>query len=164
MAKAKQPRLKPPVATVLVEPEAPKAPEAPKKQPRLQSGDLLPPVQDVPGSEDEGDYLRKYQVRKQTVPGSVGSDPPAGSKAEKMKVFLLKQPKVRMIFPHPVGEAPSIKQTVCLNGYRLELPKDTYVDVPEAIANVLAESLKQTNVAIQKGQISGDKGKEAALL
>ena len=60
--------------------------------------------------------------------------------------------------------APSIKQTVCLNGYRLELPKDTYVDVPEAIANVLAESLKQTNVAIQKGQISGDKGKEAALL
>ena len=122
-------------------------------------------AEDKPQIEDtQEDYLRKYQVRKQTNKGSVESDPPTGSKAEKMKKFLLKQPKVRMLIPRPQGEAGTVDQTVCLNGYRLDFPKDTYVEVPLQVAEVLGESLKQTNAAVQRNRIDGNEKKESALL
>lgn len=142
-----------------------------KEEPRMEStavdtskeDRLTPPPADLPGGEPQGDYLRKYQYRKQTKPGSVESDPPTGSKAEKMKKFLLSQPVIRMMFPHPMGEDSSIKQSVCLNGYRLDFEKDTYVDVPLQIAEVLGESLKQTNTALLQFRIDGNKEKEKAL-
>lgn len=138
--------------------------DEPRLAPEEDESRLQPPSAGLPASEEAGDYLRKYQVRKQTPPGSIESDPPKGTKAAKMKKFLLSQPKVRMLVPRPAGEHSSIQQSVCLNGYRLDFPKDTYVDVPLQVAEVLGESLKQTNAALQKNLIEGNKAKEESLL
>ena len=112
----------------------------------------------------EEDYLRKYQMKKQAVNGSKESDPPAGSKAEKMKKKLLKMPKIRFFIPRPEGEDKSILQTVNLNGYRLDFPKQAYLDIPQQIADVLMESLGQTEKALDQFRISGNKKKEYSLL
>ena len=128
------------------------------EEPRLEA-----PVQ-APSLEMAEDYLRQYQYRKQTVFGSKDSDPQPGSKADTMKKHLLSSPRVRMFIPRPEGEAKSILQSVTLNGYRLDLPKNTYIELPEPIYNVLKESLAQTEIALDRDRISGDKQKENALL
>ncbi len=114
-------------------------------------------------SADPVDYLRQYQYRKQTKLGSIDSDPPVGSKAAKMKAFMLTQPKVRMIIPLKEGEDPNVRLSVNLNGYRLDYPRNTYINVPENVADVLMDSLKQTTAALERNLISG-KDKEDALL
>lgn len=136
--------------------------KAPKKKEVEEEPRLEAPEEKM--ATETGDYLLKYQYRKQTPFGSVASNPAPGSKAEKMKAFLLSSPKVRMFIPQTPGEDISIPQSVCLNGYRLDFPKQTYLDVPEPVANVLMESLKQTEVAIMRNRIDGDSKKENALL
>lgn len=159
---AKEPKL-----TQTKDPNKEKKPRAARViEPRLTDtgSDAADQGEDGPQPGEPVDFLRPYQYRKQTQPGSVESDPVPGSKAATMKAFLLSQPRVRMLIPRPQGEKSSIKQSVNLNGYRLDLPKDTYVEVPLQIADVLGESLNQTNAALQVNRIDGDKAKESALL
>ena len=146
--KTEEPRLEPSSQSQSVE-----------EEPRLEA-----PVPVLPAESVEEDYLRQYQYRKDTQFGSLASDPVPGSKAERMKQFLLTSPKIRMFIPRPQGEDKTILQTVNLNGYRLDFPKQTYVEVPEAVADVLMESLVQTELAIQRDRIDGNAGREKALL
>lgn len=142
---------------------------AKKVEPRISSkkvaeARLEAPSEELPSGEPVGDYLRQYQVRKQTKDGSPESDPQPGSKAEKMKNFLLSQIRVRMFIPQAPGFNKSVKQDVTLNGYHLQFPRNAYVDVPQQVADVLAESLQQTEVALSQNLIGGNKEKESALL
>ena len=118
------------------------------------------PKEEKMTKEVTGDYLRQYQVRKGTVPGSIKSNPKPGSKAKTMKGVLLKQEKVRIFVPREPKEDPSIKQSITLNGYRLDFPKQTYIEVPEQIAEVIMESQRQTDEAIATGQIDYEAKKE----
>ena len=134
---------------------------------RIENDDELrleSPPQELPEDEEEGDYLRKYQYRKGTVRGSVNSDPQPGSKAAAMKARLLKQEVVSIFVPRTDGESPSILGTVNLNGYRLDFPKQAYINLPMQVAKVLMGSLAQTEEAILQGQISKDPKKKDALL
>ena len=163
------PKLTPPKPqTPPVKPTTPSTPPSastpPKKiTPANTPAKLKAAPRELPKVKEEKDYLRKYQVRKQTEAGSVDSNPPKGSKAERMKKQLLLQDKIRMLIPRQPDEDKTIDLSVTLNGYRLDFPKDTYIEVPEQIAEVLAESLKQTNIALSKNLIDGDKDKEEAL-
>jgi len=125
-----------------------------KEEPRLEQ-------EDTAIEEEKEDYLQQYQYRKDAAFGSIGSNPVPGSKAEKMKANLLAQPRVSIVVPREKDEDPTIKHSINLNGYRLDLPKDAYVELPRQIAEVIVNSLKQTNAAIQRNQIGADK--EAAL-
>ena len=126
---------------------------------------LIAPDQELPEEkQEEADYLRKFQYRKNTKLGSIKSDPQPGSKAAIMKRVLLKQPRVRVFIPRNGTESPAIKQSVTLNGYRLDLPKQAYHEVPQQVADVIMDSLSQTEAAILRNQINGDKAKETALL
>jgi len=106
------------------------------------------------------DYLRQYQVRKGTVPGSKESDPIPESKSAMMKEELLKQHKVRIIVPRAPKEDPSIMQSVQLNGYRMDFPKQTYIEVPQQVAEVITRSQQQTDDAIAEGQIDYEARKD----
>ena len=85
------------------------------------------------------------------------------TKAEKMKAILLAQPQVSILVPLDAGErvgkvewredARGDKfqvhisgniETVQLNGYRYFIPKGVYTPVPQAIAEVIAQSQQQT--------------------
>lgn len=66
-----------------------------------------------------------------------------------MKTLLSAQPKVRVFVPLEAGETV-VKNTdgskafpflpVSINGYRLNVPKGVYVDVPQTVADIISES------------------------
>ena len=136
-----------------------------KETPKVPSDSdvKLQPVQ------DEEDYLKPYEYNRETgrpyyqVPHIAYSAPAPGSRAKATKEFLLKQTKVRMMIPREFKESSSILKSVTLNGYRLDFPKNAYIDVPEEIANILRESLQQTESALAKDRIDGNAAKENAL-
>lgn len=72
------------------------------------------------------------------------------SKAGVMREKLKREPTVRMLIPRVDGESKSIQQSIGLNGYKLELPKNTYVDLPMSIANVIRNSQKQVEDAYEE--------------
>lgn len=90
------------------------------------------------------------------------------TKAEKMRDLLDKQPKVRVKIPLDIGgkEKPGVLQefkdkkgrkqwrhvsgaveTVTLNGCKTLIPKGRYWEVPQQVADVLADAEEQTNRA-----------------
>ena len=151
--------------------EANMPPKIENTPPPSDEGDVPPPeklrstTEEVPVADaKEEDYLRQYQYKKQAAFGSVASNPSVGTKAFEMKKKLLMQPRVMLMIPREMSEDPSIKQSVTLNGYRLDLPKQTYIEVPKQVFEVLKESLNQTEAALSRGRIDGNDKKEAALL
>lgn len=68
-------------------------------------------------------------------------------KQQKMKEMLSKQPKVRIYVPLEGKEVPGTQLPVTLNGYRVNVPKGMYVDVPQQVADIIMESLNQTELA-----------------
>lgn len=119
--------------------------------------DEAPKRRGRPPKTEPEDYLRQYQYRKQTPYGSLLSDPVPGSKAEKMKYNLLRQPRVRTMIPRPLGEHKSILHSITLNGYRLDFPKNTYFDLPSQIAEIFVNSLQLTDAALEQFKIDPDK-------
>lgn len=132
-----------------------------------RGSDTLPKVI----KQGKGDYLRKYQCKKITVDGktwhAIGgerTDPDKGSRAERMKAGLLKQIKIStIIYPEP-GSNVGIPFTVNLNGYRLDLPRNTYIEIPEQIANVVRKSQQQKIDAVEKEPTRIDPENESSAL
>jgi len=80
-----------------------------------------------------------------------------GSKAETMRARLAEQPKVRIFIQREPKEPVGATLSVILNGYRLNIQKGVYVDVPEQIADVVMKSQKQSADALQhKTLLSGN--------
>lgn len=89
------------------------------------------------------------------------------SKAERMLQILLKQPRVRFLIPLEPKEKPGIVREVMekgrfkqihvsgavetpqINGCKWIVPKGVMVDIPEQIADLLAESYRMTTEAGQ---------------
>jgi len=69
------------------------------------------------------------------------------TKAQKMKEFLWKQPLVTIMIPLEQGEKDGTTLPITLNGYRLNLRKNTYVEVPKPIADLLKDILRQNEAA-----------------
>ena len=131
------------------------------------------PAGRVPGKkvepEEEYDCLKQYEIHRPTgrpyfeLSGIAYSPPTKGSKRALMKEVLLKQPRVTFMAPRKDGEHKSVHQQVCLNGYRLEIPKNTYVRLPQQIVEVLSSSLEQTEAALNQFLIGSKQGTEDAL-
>lgn len=137
--------------------------------PKIRSTRAKKEEEDIAEGDEGYDYLQKYQYKKvnnNPVLGSVAgalTDPDKGSKAEKMKAFLLSQRKITMLIPLPEGSDPKVLHSVCLNGYRLDFPTNTYLEVPEQVAEVISKSNSQTLLALSQNRIDGNSKKEDAL-
>jgi len=147
-----------------------KAKDAPVEEEKLKSSEeelkeeeTTDEVEEELKEEGPVDYLRQYQVRKGAVMGSKKSDPQPGSKAEIIKAKLLAQPKVRILIPREKKESKTFLATVNLNGYRLDFPKQAYVDVPSQVADVLMQSQEQTDMALERDLISASEDKMKVL-
>ena len=112
------------------------------------------------------DYLRPYQYKKvndRIQTGGALTDPDKGSKAEVMKKNLLLQDKVKVLIQVESGSDPKVPFTVNLNGYRLDLPRNTYLEVPQQVAEVIMTSQQQTLAALDQFKISRNRDIESAL-
>lgn len=68
-----------------------------------------------------------------------------GSRSYKMAEVLSSQPKVSTFLPLEGAEKPGITTaSVILNGFRVEVLKGRYVNLPQQIHETLAESYSQT--------------------
>lgn len=83
------------------------------------------------------------------ITGFMGSHAPSGSKAAIMKEKLSHQPKVKIYIPLGIGEKFGGTLSVILNGYRMNILKGIYVDVPKQVADIVIESQKQTVKALE---------------
>lgn len=132
------------------------------EEPRLEPPSPAP----EPVVEVEKDYIEKYQYKNingMPIIGGVITNPDVGSKAEVMKNSLLKQPRVSIFIPKAEVEDPKVQLSVNLNGYRLDFPKNVYLEVPQQIAEVIRESLNQQASALLPFQINRDKANREAL-
>ena len=62
--------------------------------------------------------------------------------AEQTKQILAKQPKVNFIIPLADGESPDAEDTVQINSYKLTIKKGVMVELPQAVAQLLAEKYR----------------------
>jgi hypothetical protein len=78
---------------------------------------------------------------KETSPIKKVLDPQGdlSEKALAMKINLEKQPKVSVLIPLEKGEKRGATQPFCLNSYHFTVPKGTMTQVPEQIADMIAE-------------------------
>ena len=95
--------------------------------------------------------------------GDPRSNPSQGSKADAMKQNLLAQDKIRVMIPVESGSSPTVPFSVTLNGYRLDLPRNQYVSVPEQVAEVIATSHSQTEAALNQFKVGSRKDEGGAL-
>ncbi len=70
------------------------------------------------------------------------------SKAQRMKEHLAKQEKVPVFIPLEGKEKMGTFLPVTLNGYRLNVPKGVYVQVPKQVQEEIMNSLNQTQAAL----------------
>lgn len=69
------------------------------------------------------------------------------NKARRMKEQLEKQPKVKFLVPLEPGEKKGSIEVVIMNGYRMNILKGEFVDLPEQVAEDLARRYKLTSEA-----------------
>jgi len=74
---------------------------------------------------------------------------PKVDKKELMKSILKKQKTRRVFIPKEKGEPEGATESVILNGYRLNIKKGVYVDVPEQVADVIEEATMATAKAFE---------------
>lgn len=60
--------------------------------------------------------------------------------ANDMKSLLASQPTVRIFVPYENGEPKGTQLPVNINGYRLNVPKGVYVEVPQTVAEIVMAS------------------------
>jgi hypothetical protein len=60
--------------------------------------------------------------------------------ANDMKAMLAKQPVVSIFVPLENGEPKNTLLPVNINGYRVNVPKGVYVEVPKSIAEIVMQS------------------------
>lgn len=88
-------------------------------------------------------------------------------RAAEMKAHLARQPKVRIFIPIDQGVKPEVADkipfVVNLNGYRMEIKRGVYVDVPEQVAEVIRERLESEGKIGREHQVNADAAREEAL-
>lgn len=127
----------------------PKADPEPEATPEPEKEEVEP-KEEVEEKKEEEEVEEKDPEEVEGSPVNAGISEkrvPAGSKAEIMKAMLAKQPKVRILIPTEPKEKLGATESVILNGYRLNIMKGVYVEVPQQIAEVIMESQKQTLAA-----------------
>lgn len=134
-----------------------------------QDFDSAEPLED----EDNEPAPETPVVQKPTNTPETATDVMRDSKVERegkvremtVKKRLAKEPRVRMFIPLGIGEKKNAMAyiPVTINGYRIEVPKGEYVNVPQSVADILAESQNQTVNAGNEWKIDLDEDKQKAL-
>ena len=130
-----------------------------------KKSDIIKAIDGVDEVEESEDVDEVKKVEDGVVtPGVEEVRFQSGGKAARMKAKLAKQRKVRVIVQLMDGEKRGSTMSVILNGYRLNIQKGVYVDVPEQIADIIMESQQQTVLASEHELLLKDKKEELDVL
>ena len=116
------------------------------EEPKLKVKKLKPLKKINPASDSIPDVMRLIDSKFIKV-----DKPSPGGDAENMLRHLAGQRKVRTIVPLETKEQRGTAfETVILNGFRLNILKGFFVDVPEQIANVIQDAYHATQEALEE--------------
>lgn len=117
---------------------------------------------------DNGEKPFKPLSPVQDVQEQRKADVALRSDAKKMKDHLDKQPKVSIMIPFDQGEDPksagSVPFALNMNGYKMDLPRGQYIDVPRQVAEVIKERLESEGKIGRNWRIDNDSQKQDAIL
>jgi hypothetical protein len=80
-----------------------------------------------------------------------------------MRKELESQPRVKFFVPLSPGDPKGAQEFVGINGLFMWVPKGRYIDVPEQVAEILAESLSIDMTAGEDFRMDRDENKQTAL-
>jgi len=113
--------------------------------------------------EDETIVVPSEPVKPEAVPTSNQTvQEQLRTGAEQQKAWLDAQPKVSILIPLEKGEKKGAEQPFTINGYRFTVPKGQMVQVPEQVAEMVAERFNiELEVRSQSLENRDEKTKEA---
>lgn len=129
------------------------------------------PVKEAPTDQKiDVASLSDEQIRKASI-GGLKETPMAGTSGlsdeqVKVKRKLAAAPKVRFMLPFDPGEKRGAFRSVTINGYRCEVPKGVFLDLPEPIVKILMRSMQMESDALESNQYNlsnADASTRAAL-
>lgn len=128
--------------------QAPSAPvnSAPPAPPEKKEEDFDPAMDDMSDKEDEV----LPPVAPAPKPEAVRDAPMANSKLSRenltTKELLAMEPKMNFVIPLEPGEKAGVDfRAVTINGYRFEVKKGVYVELPQSVAKLLMEAYNIEN-------------------
>jgi len=96
------------------------------------------------------------EAKATEAPKEVKAEPETPTSADvvaQTKALLDKQPKVNFMIPLSPGEQPGAYETVQINGYRLVIRKNEMVEIPQAVAQLLAEKYRINLTAGEEARV-----------
>lgn len=111
------------------------------------------------GAKQEGSMASEAATKKRSMASEAAE---FEATVSDMKAFLAKQPTVRIFIPLEPGEPKGTLYPVEMNGYKVKLPKNVYVEVPQPIAEIVMNSLNVYEAA-SAGLVSKETGKPLRL-
>lgn len=123
------------------------------------------PVQQAPQAltASEKQFLGPQQPMVAPVNDEAYYKEESDKKAHKMKSILDAQPKVMTLVPLAPGENAESWEYVGINGYPIWIKKGVYVEVPQQVAQILAESYNLTYAIGKEHLIDARKDRLDAL-
>lgn len=118
---------------------------------------------------EETTVKKTVDIQKAEIPGIV--DAPQGGlslddMARQTKEILSKEPKIGIIIPLDQGEKPGAVRTATINGYRFTVKKNTYVLLPQSVAELFMQSMQTEASALLENPLNlsmADAEKRSAL-
>ena len=87
----------------------------------------------------------------------------AESDIRETKKTLDAEPKVHFMIPLAEGEKPGATHDCFINGYKVSVTKGTMVQIPQSVANLLAEHYKVNMEAGAQYRVDSSPAKQDAL-
>lgn len=88
---------------------------------------------------------------------------PSGDKIRDTKAILDAQKKVSFLCPLDPGEGVGAEEVVQINGYKLVIKKGHMVEIPEAVAKILANKYRVAMEVTSRSQANATPAKAEAL-
>jgi len=165
IAEAKEPKLKP----ALPPADDPEDTGERLKPPAIKERNGDEGSSDRPKGVEKGDYLWPYEVDRNTKQPhfkakNIPFNPPweyrqpQRGRALIQKARLLAEPTEIYMIPRPDTEQGETCQTININSYHLELPKNVRLKLPESVVATLVDSYTKTQEAINTGLFENARG------
>lgn len=120
----------------------------------LPAGDVpVAPVQEV---KPEPAVAAEPFNQKQVIPGlhDLGELSLEGIALETKRKLSL-EPTVRIMIPLDPGEKAGVAyRTICINGYRFQVRKHRYVELPLSVANLISDAYRITSEVLDESPLN----------
>ena len=117
--------------------------------------------------EEEEEEAPKAISKQQEAAAQRNADSALRTDARNMKAHLDKQKKISIMIPFEVGENPesgkNVPFHVNLNGYKMNLARGEYIEVPEQIADLIKERLESEGKIGSQWRLDRNSSQQDAL-